>query len=65
MGPMEALVIAVLAYLAIGAACFAHPPAPALPDDFHWRRQLDVFRDNLADVLLWPLALYRFLAGFR
>ncbi len=62
---METPVILALVYLAIGAACFAHPPVPAAPDDFNWRRQIDVFRSNLFDVLIWPLALYRFLASYR
>jgi len=57
---MDLLVTAALVYLAIGAAWFAHPASPALPDDFHWRNQLDVFRATLADVLAWPLALWRF-----
>jgi hypothetical protein len=62
---METPVILALVYLAIGAACFAHPPVPATPDDFNWRRQIDVFRGNFLDVLIWPLALYRFLASYR
>jgi len=57
--PMEILLSFLLAYVAIGAACFAHPGSPALPDDFHWRRQIDVFRATLPDVLGWPLALWR------
>jgi len=57
---MDLLVTAALVYLAIGAAWFAHPASPALPDDFHWRNQFDVFRATLADVLAWPLALWRF-----
>ena len=65
MGTMDTPVILALVYLAVGAACFAHPPAPATPDDFHWRRQIDVFRYNLLDVLIWPVALWRFLASFR
>jgi len=57
---MDLFVTAALVYLAIGAACCAHPASPALPDDFHWRNQFDVFRGTLADVLAWPLALWRF-----
>ncbi len=49
-----------LLYLAIGAALFAHPASPALPDDFDWRNQINVFRATLPDVLLWPVALWRF-----
>lgn len=57
---MHLLVIAVLFYLAVGAAFFSHPPSPALPDDFHWRGQLAVFRATLPEVLLWPVALWHF-----
>ncbi len=57
---MDILLITALVYLAVGAACFAHPPSPALPDDFHWRGQIDVFRATLPDVLAWPLTLWRF-----
>ena len=56
---MEILITSIFAYLAIGAVCFAHPPSPAMPDDFHWRRQIEVFRATLPDVLAWPLALWR------
>jgi hypothetical protein len=55
---METPAIIALVYVAIGAAIFAHPPAPATFYDFHWRRQIDVFRANLVDVLVWPLALW-------
>ena len=61
---METLVILSLAYLAIGAAFFAHPVSPAGPDDFHWRRQIGVFRDSLPEVLGWPMALWRFADRF-
>jgi hypothetical protein len=57
---MEILVTAALAYVAIGAAFFAHPASPALPEDFDWRNQINVFRATLSDVLAWPLALWRF-----
>jgi len=56
---MEILLTAVLVYVAIGAACFAHPSSPALPDDFHWRSQIGVFRATLPEVLAWPLTLWR------
>lgn len=63
---METLLICALAYLALGAALFSHPPAPARPDDFHWKSQIGVFCESLPEVLVWPLALYRFaLAGRR
>jgi hypothetical protein len=57
---MEILTTAALAYVAIGAAFFAHPASPALPEDFDWRNQINVFRATLPDVLGWPLALWRF-----
>ena len=60
---MDILFTTALVYLAIGAACFAHPAGPALPDDFHWRSQIDVFRATLFDVLAWPLTLWRFCSG--
>jgi hypothetical protein len=55
---MEIPAIIALIYLAIGAGIFTLPPVPATPDDFHWRRQIDVFRANLVDVLIWPIALW-------
>ena len=57
---MEFLVTSVIVYVAIGAAFFAHPASPAMPDDFHWRSQIGVFRATLPDVLGWPLVLWRF-----
>jgi hypothetical protein len=57
---MEYLVAFALLYVAIGAALFAHPASPAVPDDFHWRNQIDVFRITLPEVVAWPVALYRF-----
>ena len=57
---MEILVTFIIVYVAIGAAFFAHPASPALPDDFHWRSQIGVFRDTLFDVVAWPAALWRF-----
>ena len=57
---MEILVTAVLFYVAIGAAFFAHPATPAGPDDFYWRAQIGVFRATLPEVVLWPIALWRF-----
>ncbi|MBV9016092.1 MAG: hypothetical protein JO213_22490 [Alphaproteobacteria bacterium] len=61
---MDILITAALCYLAIGAAFFAHPPAPAVPDDFNWRRQAGVFRTSLPEVLAWPLSLWRFCRSF-
>jgi hypothetical protein len=57
---MELLVTFVLVYVAIGAAFFAHPASPALPEDFHRRTQMSVFRVTLPDVLGWPVTLWRF-----
>lgn len=58
---MNTLVFLALAYLAVGAVLFAHPPAPANPHDFHWRNQLGVFRKTLPLVLCWPLALWHLI----
>jgi len=61
---MATLVIVSLMYLAVGAAFFAQPqPGTATPADFTLRRQGDIFRDTLPAVLLWPIALWRLLAG--
>jgi hypothetical protein len=56
---MQILLSAVLIYVAVGAICFAHPASPAMPDDFHWRSQIDIFRTTLADILAWPVRLWR------
>jgi len=61
---METLVLLVLAYIAIGAAFFAHPASPASPDDFHWRNQIGVFRASLPEVLAWPVTLWRLVNEF-
>src|SRR5215469_503145 len=61
---MEILVTAVLCYFAIGAAFFAYPASPAVPNDFHWRSQIGVFRASLPEVLAWPLTLWRFCRTF-
>ena len=63
--PMETLFLFALGYLALGAALFSHPPAPAQPDDFHWKNQIGVFLGSLPEVLVWPLALYRFALAQR
>lgn len=55
---MELPAVVGLIYVAIGAVIFAHPRLPFTPHDFHWRRQIDVFRGNFRDVMIWPLALY-------
>lgn len=56
---METLVEFALVYLAIGAVLFALIPGAAQPADFHWRNQVDVFRDSVPEVLAWPLVLWR------
>ncbi|HWD59229.1 MAG TPA: hypothetical protein VG308_13160 [Stellaceae bacterium] len=62
---MEIPAIIALIYLAIGVAIFAHPRSPMTPHDFHWRVQVDVFRRNFRDVMIWPLALYLLVAERR
>jgi hypothetical protein len=57
---MEIILTLGLCYLAIGAAFFAHPASPAMPGDFHWRNQIDIFRTSLPEVLAWPVTLWRF-----
>jgi hypothetical protein len=57
---MEVLFTSALLYIAIGAAFFAHPASPAVPNDFHWRSQVYVFRTTLPEVLAWPVTLWRF-----
>src|SRR5262249_122125 len=57
---MEILVMAVLCYFAIGAAFFAHPPSPAVPNDFHWRSHIRASPASVPEVLPWPLILLRF-----
>jgi hypothetical protein len=56
---MEHLGILILMYLAIGAACFAHPREHAELGDFHWRGQIAIFMDTLPAVLTWPLVVWR------
>jgi hypothetical protein len=65
MGTMETPAIIALIYIAIGAAIFAHPPAPLTPGDFHWRRQIAIFRGNFRNVMIWPLALWLLVAERR
>jgi hypothetical protein len=57
---LETLVELALVYLAVGAVLFALIPGQAMPDDFHWRNQVGVFRDSVPEVLTWPLVLWRF-----
>jgi len=60
---METPAIIALIYIAIGAGIFTMPPRPATPNDFHWRAQIDVFRTNFRDVLIWPITLWERLSG--
>jgi len=62
---METPAIIALIYIAIGAAIYAHPPIPFSPQDFHWRRQMAIFRANFRDVMVWPLALWLWAAERR
>ena len=62
---METPAIVALIYIAIGVAIFAHPKLPLPPHDFHWRRQIDIFRNNFRDVMIWPLALWLLVAERR
>jgi hypothetical protein len=62
---METPAIVALVYVAIGAAIFSHPSAPLTPQDFHWRRQIAVFRSNFRDVMIWPLAVWLWVAERR
>jgi len=56
---MQALATLILVYLALGAACFAHPVSQARSADFTWRGQWTIFVHTLPAVLTWPLALWQ------
>jgi hypothetical protein len=60
---MTELAILALVYLGIGAACCAHPADEATPDAFGWRGQAEIFRHSFAEVLGWPVALWRLWQG--
>jgi hypothetical protein len=60
---METPAIIALVYIAIGVGLFTLPPVTATPGDFHWRRQIEVFRASLVDVLVWPIALWERYSG--
>ena len=60
---MHLLAFLILAYLALGAACFAHPVGRVQPGDFGWRAQWAIFLDTLPQVLTWPFALWHLLRG--
>ena len=62
---METPAIVALIYVAIGAAIVSCPRSPMTPHDFHWRRQIEVFRSNFRDVMIWPLALWLLVAERR
>ncbi len=62
---METPAIVALIYIAIGVGIFSHPPLPLTPQDFHWRRQISVFRGNFRDVMIWPLAVWLWVAERR
>jgi hypothetical protein len=53
--------LAILLYLAAGAACFAHPSSPASLVDFSPQGQIRIFLDTLPAVLTWPIALWHML----
>ena len=59
---METVATLILFYLAVGAALFAHPSFPGVPNDFDWRMQRAIFRVTFIEVLAWPLALFRLCA---
>ena len=62
---METPAIIALIYIAIGVAIFATPRLPLRLHDFHWRPQIDAFRRDFRDVLIWPLALWLLVAERR
>jgi ribose/xylose/arabinose/galactoside ABC-type transport system permease subunit len=62
---MEMIVTLILFYLAVGAALFAHASYPSVPGDFDWRTQRAIFCATFADVVAWPLALFRLCAEHR
>ena len=62
---MEIAVTLLLMYLALGAACFAHPRGKATTQDFSPLGQASVFFDTLPLVLTWPLAVWRLIAAGR
>ncbi len=62
---MQTLSLAILAYLAAGAVCFAHPTSRASLADFTPHGQIRIFLDTLPAVLSWPLALWHVLRSVR
>jgi hypothetical protein len=57
---MGQMVLFALMYVAVGAGLFAQPePGTAVPNDFAWRRQAQIFWHTLPAVLTWPLVLLR------
>ncbi len=59
---MEIIATLILFYLAVGAALFAHPSYPGVPNDFDWRTQSAIFRSTFVQVLAWPVTLFRLCA---
>jgi hypothetical protein len=53
--------LAILLYLAAGAACFTHPSSRATLADFTPQGQIRIFLDTLPAVLSWPIALWHML----
>jgi hypothetical protein len=57
--------LAILIYLAAGAACFAHPSSRATLADFTPQGQIRIFLDTLPAVLSWPIALWHMLRNLE
>ena len=62
---MQIFLLAILLYLAAGAACFAHPSSRVSLADFTPRGQLSIFTDTLPAVLSWPNALWHMLRNLK
>jgi hypothetical protein len=58
---VQTLSLAILLYVAAGAACFAHPSSRADLADFTPLGQVKIFFDTLPAVLSWPIALWHML----
>jgi hypothetical protein len=58
---VQTLSLAILLYIAAGAACFAHPSSRADLSDFTPLGQVKIFFDTLPAVLSWPIALWHML----
>ena len=62
---MEIAVMLLIMYVALGAACFAHPRGDATVNDFTPLGQASVFFDTLPLVLTWPVAVWRLFDARR